>query len=63
MRSGTLIAFVLLVMVGVGHLLRLAFALDLVIEETRIPMWMSVAAVLVFGGAAFMLWRDDHKSA
>ena len=62
MKSGILIALSLLVLVAVGHLLRLAFGIELVIAETRIPMWMSVVAVAVFGIAAFLLWRESQRA-
>jgi hypothetical protein len=62
MKCGVRIAFVLLALVAVGHLLRLALGLEFVVAETTIPMWMSVAAAIVFGGAAFLLWRGSHKT-
>jgi len=61
MKSGSLIAFVLLLLVFVGHLARLVFNIELVIGTTVMPMWLSVIALVVTGVAVLLLWRESHS--
>ncbi len=58
MKPITTIAAVLLGLIALVHLLRLVFGWGLVINETLIPMWLSVVALLVFASVAVMLWRE-----
>ena len=58
MTQPTLIAALLLTLVAVAHLLRVVFGVDATVGGTVVPMWVSVAATVVAGGVALMLWRD-----
>lgn len=61
MKTGTLLALVLLSLISFGHLLRVVFQIELIIGNIAIPMMASIIATLVFGLAAFMLWRQNLK--
>ena len=58
MKPITTVAAVLLGLVALVHLLRLVFGWGLVINETFVPMWLSVVVILVFAFVAAMLWRE-----
>jgi len=58
MKPITTIAAVLLGLIALVQLLRLVFGWGLVINETVIPMWLSVVVLLVFASVAVMLWRE-----
>ncbi len=58
MKPITTIAAVLLGLIALVHLLRLVFGWGLVINETIVPMWLSVVGLLVFAFVAVMLWRE-----
>jgi membrane protein implicated in regulation of membrane protease activity len=58
MKPITTIAAVLLGLIALVQLLRLVFGWGLVINETLIPMWLSVVVFLVFAFVAVMLWRE-----
>ena len=63
MKPITTIAAVLLGLIALVHLLRLVFGWGLVINETLIPMWLSVVVFLVFAVVAVMLWRERGGEA
>jgi hypothetical protein len=52
------IAAVLLTVVALAHLLRVIFGVQATVADSVVPMWVSVAATIVAGGVALMLWRD-----
>ena len=47
MKPGTVIAFIVFVLVALAHLLRLAFGVHVKIGTTEIPVWVSVVGVVV----------------
>lgn len=61
MKPATLAATVILSSVSLAHLLRLLFGVQVTLADTVVPMWLSVVAFLVAGGAAFMLWRGERR--
>jgi len=61
MKLGSLLAFVIFVLVAFAHLVRLVYSADVTVNETMIPMWVSVAGVIVPSLIAILLWREgDH---
>jgi membrane protein implicated in regulation of membrane protease activity len=58
-----LVTILFLTAIAVGHLLRVLFAVPIVIASTSIPLWMSVAAFLFAGALAVLLWRDTQRQA
>ncbi len=60
MKSGAILAFVLLILVAVGHLFRVAFSIELSIGGDQVPVWWSVPAAILFGVGAFLLWRESR---
>jgi hypothetical protein len=60
MRTSTLLTFCLLLIVAVGHLLRLVFAVPVTAGGVVVPMWISVVATIVPAALAAGLWREHH---
>ena len=55
------IIVILLSAFAVVHVLRLVFQVSIVVGSVAIPMWASVLGVLVPGGLAFWLWREQRE--
>ena len=58
MKTGSLLAVVLLTAVAVAHVLRLVSQAEIVVDGTVIPQWVSIVGVLVPAAVAWMLWRE-----
>ncbi len=56
----TWIATLLLALIAVGHVLRAAFAVEVVVGGTLIPVGASIPVVVVTGALAVMLWRESR---
>ncbi len=59
MKPAHTLAIALLVVVAVGHIVRLFLKLEFTVNHVAIPMWPSVVAVVVFLGVAAALWRES----
>ena len=55
----TVAAVVIFAIVALMHLLRFVLGWDANIAGTEIPMWVSVAALVIAGGLAIGLWREN----
>ena len=55
----TIAAVVIFAFVALMHVLRLLLGWDATIAGTEIPMWVSVAALVIAGGLAIGLWREN----
>ena len=55
----TVAAVVIFAIVALVHLLRFVLGWDANIAGTEIPMWVSVAALVIAGGLAIGLWREN----
>ena len=63
MKSSVILALVLLVLVAVGHVIRMLFLVELSLDGEPIALWWSAPAAILFGVAAFLLWRDMRTPA
>jgi len=52
-RLYILIAGVIFLLIALGHLLRVIFGVSFVVYDIAIPMWASLAAVVVMGFLAY----------
>jgi hypothetical protein len=55
----TIAAVVIFAIVALMHVLRLLLGWNATIAGTEIPMWVSVAALVIAGGLAIGLWREN----
>ena len=56
----TTLSIIILALIALGHLLRILFQWEAVINSTAVPVWISAVPALFFGGLAFLLWRESR---
>jgi hypothetical protein len=56
----TNIAIVIFILMAVAHLIRLIFGLEIIVNGTVIPVWLSAIPFVAFGGLAYMLLRESY---
>jgi len=61
MKPFTAIAVVVLAFVAAIHVLRLVKGVELLVNGTPIPLWVSAVAALLTGGLAIMVWREAQR--
>jgi hypothetical protein len=47
--------------ISIAHFLRLFFGWEVIVTGYRIPVWWSAPGLLVAGGLAFMVWRENRS--
>jgi hypothetical protein len=52
-KTFSMVAGVFFLLIALAHVLRITFGASIVIENTSIPMWASVIAVVVAGYLAY----------
>lgn len=52
-KTFSLVAGVFFLLLALAHVLRIAFGASIVIQNTSIPMWVSVIAVVITGYLAY----------
>jgi hypothetical protein len=60
MKTGSLLAMLLLTLVAIAHLLRLVTSTDVTVGGWIVPQWVSVMGVIVPAAIAFLLWRENR---
>jgi hypothetical protein len=63
MKPATSLSSGFLLLVAIGHGLRLILGLSLTVDRYTIPMWPSGIAVLGAGGLAVWLWREQRPAS
>ena len=61
MKPFTTLAAIVLALIALVHLYRLVRPFEVVVGGTRIPMWVSIAGLVVAGGLSIMLWRESRR--
>ena len=59
MKTGTLLAIVVFIIVALAHLYRLLSGTEVSINGDLIPQWISVPGVLIPGLIAWVLWKQS----
>ena len=59
-RPFTTLASILLALLAIGHVLRLVFALEVVIGGMIIPLGVSIPVAVLAAGLAYLVWRESH---
>jgi hypothetical protein len=60
MKPFTIIAIVIFALVAAVHVLRLILGWEVVVNGTVIPMWVSVAGIIIAGGLAVLVWHESR---
>ena len=61
MKPATAATVVFLSLISVGHLLRIAYRVEIVANGFTVPIWMSLVACLVTAALAGWLWREQRR--
>jgi hypothetical protein len=61
-RFFTLLAGVIFLLIAVGHLLRVVFGVSFVVYDIPVPMWASLAAVIIMGFLSYEGFHLARKS-
>ena len=59
MKTGSLLAVIVFILVAIAHLMRIVNGTEIVIGGIDIPQWISVVAVIVPGLIAWLLWKES----
>jgi hypothetical protein len=59
MKPALLVTLILLCVVVVGHLIRVVFQMELIVDGITIPQWPSVLAVVAVLALAVWLYREQ----
>lgn len=57
-RPASLVASVILLLIAVGHLLRIVLQIQISADGVPVPMWPSAAAVIIFGLLSLWVFRE-----
>jgi hypothetical protein len=60
MKTGTRLAFLLLVVVALAHLVRLFLGWEVIVAGYIVPAWMSAIGFAVAGGLAFLIYKEHR---
>jgi hypothetical protein len=63
MKPGSMLAFIVFLAVAVAHAVRVVAGLEIVVDGSTIPMWVSYVGVVVPAYIAWMLWREREPGA
>ncbi len=61
MKPAARVTVLLLGFIAVLHVLRIAFQVPATAGTVTIPMWASLVGVLIPGGLAVWLWREQRQ--
>ncbi len=59
MKTGSLLAIIVFVLVAIAHLLRVISGTEIEVGDSDIPQWVSVVGVIIPGIIAWLLWRES----
>ncbi len=59
MKTGTLVAIIVFIVVALAHLYRLVTGAELLLNGDIVPQWISVPGVLLPGLIAWLLWKES----
>ncbi|MDX1381435.1 MAG: hypothetical protein R3233_09960 [Xanthomonadales bacterium] len=60
MKTGTLLAIIVFVLVALAHLARLIDRTEILVGTMVLPLWASVLGVVVPGLIAWLLWKESR---
>ena len=59
-RLFTKTAALLLALIAVGHVLRVVYAVEVIVGGMIVPVAVSIPVVVVAGGLAWRVWRESN---
>jgi hypothetical protein len=62
MKPFTTVTAIVLAILALAHLYRLIKGLEVVVNGTTVPQWISAVVAIVAGTLALMVWRESRRS-
>ena len=62
MKPFTTLAIAVFSLVCLGHILRLSFGWEVLVNGWRVPLWLSAVGTVMAGALAVMLWRESRRN-
>jgi hypothetical protein len=59
MKTGSLLAIIVFLLVALAHLARLVYGAEVIVAGTVIPQWVSVIGLIIPALIAFLLWKES----
>jgi hypothetical protein len=60
-KTGTLLAIIIFIVVALAHLYRLISGAEILLNGEIIPQWISIPGVLVPGLVVWLLWKESKQ--
>jgi Na+/proline symporter len=61
-KTGSLLAFIIFILVALAHLLRLIYSSEIIVDGYVVPQWVSVVGLIVPAFVAYLLWKEGRPS-
>lgn len=58
MKLFSVFGVIIFALIAVAHLLRVIFQVEVLIEGESVPMWVSIAGIIIAGALAIGIWRE-----
>lgn len=59
-KPASFIAVIFFSLMAIAHLFRLFLGVEIIVDGTLVPIWLSAVGLIVPAGLAFMLWREQR---
>lgn len=63
MKTGSLLAIIVFVIVAIAHLWRLVTGAEVTLNGATVPQWVSVVGVVLPGLIAYLLWQESKSGS
>ena len=61
MKTGSTLAIIVFTIVALAHLYRLVSGVEILLDGSTVPLWVSIPGVLLPGLIAFLLWKESKS--
>jgi hypothetical protein len=61
MKPFTTIAIAVFALIAIMHAFRLVLGWEVIVNGSVVPMWISVAGLVIPAGLAWMLWHENSR--
>jgi hypothetical protein len=62
MKPASLVATIFIALIAIIHLLRLVLHIEVTVDGSPVPMWISMIALVFTGGLAILLYRENRRN-
>jgi len=62
MKPASLVATIFIALIAITHLLRLVLHIEVTVNGSPVPMWISLVALVFTGGLAVLLYLESQRN-